>query len=209
MYEPNDADHLAEHEPPDADWVAAWFKEGGAVEQELQAALGGPPSERDVTLARMGDVLQATAQGMGPKAAAVWAGIPESVLHGWIERDPAFASALHGARALAFAHGVQTGRQHTPAMIRVVLVAMSNGTTMLDALKVADFREHRFRALLRGSPTLRSLLEAARRARPARRGTYVPGTYRPRRPGRKPPAQGGFRLVRRSAPDTAKDSDDS
>ncbi|MFE6818527.1 hypothetical protein [Streptomyces sp. NPDC057677] len=206
MYEPSETDPSSEQEPPDADRVLAWLRDGGAVEQELQAALEDPPDERDVTLARMGDVLQATTQGLGPRAAAVWAGVSESVLQGWIERDPAFASALHGARALAFAHGVRTDGQHTPAMIRVVLVAMSNGTTMLDALKVADFREHRFRTLLRRSPTLRSLLEAARRARPPRRGAYVPGTYRPRRPGRKPPAPGGFRLVRRSAPGTAQDS---
>ncbi|WP_141693557.1 hypothetical protein [Streptomyces sp. PTY087I2] len=168
------------------------------MEEVLQQALTGPADERDVTLARMGDILQATAQGLSPRAAAVWAGVPEPVLQTWIEKDPAFAAAFAAARALASAHATCPGKQHTPAMLRAMLVAMSTGATMLDALKLAGFSEYRFRLLSRSSPVLESLLAAARSARPSRRSVYVPGTYRPRRPGRKPPPQGGFRLVRRS-----------
>ncbi|MFB7588706.1 hypothetical protein [Streptomyces sp. NPDC056169] len=203
MYEPGESGATPEQGLPEADRVVAWLKDAGAVEHALQTSLGGLPSERDVTLARMGDVLQATAQGLGSPAAAVWAGVPEHVLQGWIDKDPAFASALYAARALASAHEVEPGGGHpTPAMVRTVLVAVGNGATTLDAIKAADFRERRFRTLLNSSSLLRALLEAARRVRPSKtHGTYVPGSYRPRQPGRKPPAPSGFRLVRRGAHD--------
>ncbi|MFE4620445.1 hypothetical protein ACFRJ7_30530 [Streptomyces sp. NPDC056747] len=203
MYEPEESGPAPLGGSPEAHRAVAWLKDSGAVEHTLHTSLGGLPSERDVTLARMGAVLQATAQGLGSPAAAVWAGVPEQVLRGWIDEDPAFASALYAARALASAHDVKPGGgQHAPAMLRVLLVAIGNGATTLDALKLADFRERRFRTLLNASSGLRALVEAARRARPARtHGTYVPGSYRPRRPGRKPAAPLGFRLVRRDAPD--------
>lgn len=206
MYEPKEpasreGEHLA-REPLDADQVIAWLRDSGAIEQTLQSALGGLPNERDTTLARMGDVLQATARGLEPQAAAMWAGVPEHVLQGWMEKDPAFAGALYGARALAAAHGVRPGVQHTPAMIRVVLVAMSNGSTRLEATRLAGFRDNRFRVLVGGSSTLDALLKAARRVRPPR-GRGV-GTYRPRLLGKKP-ASGGFRLVQRSTPEGEPD----
>ncbi|MER8046733.1 hypothetical protein [Streptomyces sp. NPDC094032] len=205
MYEPRRPEPGPGEEPPDADGVIAWLKGGEETERALQASLDAPPAERDVLLARMGDVLQAAAQGLGHEAAAVWAGVPEHVLRGWLDTDAAFAAALHAARALATAHGARRGRRHTPAMVRVLLTAMSRGTTRRDAVRTAGFGEHRFRALLTGSSTLRSLLAAARRVRPPKpRSTYVPGTYRPRRPDRKPPVQGRFRLVQREAADAGE-----
>ncbi|TXS43439.1 hypothetical protein EAO75_31480 [Streptomyces sp. uw30] len=188
----------------------AWLKERGAIEHALHTSVDGLPSERDVTLARMGDVLQATAQGLQPQAAAVWAGVPEPVLQGWIDNDPAFASALYAATALAAAHGLKRGR-HTPAMLRVLLVAMSNGTTTVGAIKLAGFPGRHFRSLVRASSALEALLEAARRARPlkARSGAFVPSSYRPRRPGQKPPSPWTFRLVRRGDPDMSQTEPDA
>lgn len=200
MYEPNEPEPTPAHAPPDAGRILEWLTDSSAVERALQGALGGPPDERDVTLARMGSVLQATAQGLSPVAAAVWAGVPEHVLDAWIDRDPAFAAALRASRALAVAHGVRTGEQHTSAMLRVLLVALSNGRTNSDAVQLAGFRPNRFRALVRASAVLPSLVAAARRVRTSRGIAYAPGTYRPRQPGRKPPANRRFRLVRRNAP---------
>ncbi|MEU8764820.1 hypothetical protein [Streptomyces sp. NPDC048659] len=200
MYEPNEPEPRPADTPPDARRAAEWLRDGGAVERILQDALGGPPDERDVTLARMGGVLQATAQGLGPAAAAVWAGVPPHVLEEWTDRDPAFATALCAARALAAAHGVRAGEQHTPAMLRVLLVALGNGSTDSEAVRLAGFRPQRFRALHRASAALQALVAAARALRTSRRVGYVPSAYRPRRPGRKPPADRSFRLVRRAAP---------
>lgn len=209
MYEPKGLDSASAQVPPQARRVIAWLKDRDTVEQVLQSSLGDPPSERDVTLARMGDVLQATAQGLSRQAAAVWAGVPEHVLYGWTEHDPAFAAALDASAALASAHGIRPGRQSTSTMLRLLLLAMSRGTTKLDAITLAGFRHNRFRALLKASPALEDLLEAARRVRPPRpRGSYVPVGYRPRRPGRKPPPRGGFRLVQRDAAEELQDGHD-
>ncbi|MFE3580182.1 hypothetical protein [Streptomyces vinaceus] len=209
MYEPKGLDSASAQVPPQARRVIVWLRDRDTVEQALQSSLGVPPSERDVTLARMGEVLQATAQGLSRQAAAVWAAVPEHVVHGWTEQDPAFAAALDAAAALASAHGIRPGQQSTSAMLRVLLLAMSQGSTKLEAITLAGFRHNRFRALLKASSALEDLLEAARRVRPPRqRAGYVPGGYRPRRPGRKPPPRGGFRLVRRGAPEVrAPDAD--
>ncbi|MFJ6577756.1 hypothetical protein ACIQMY_17480 [Streptomyces sp. NPDC091368] len=201
MYEGKEPEQAPVHTPPDAGRVLDWLADRGAVEDVLQDALGELPDERDLTLSRMGSVLQAMAQGLSPAAAAVWAGIPEATLLTWIDEDPAFAAALHASRALAVAHGVRTGQQYTPAMIRVLLVALSTGDTTVDAAKLAGFRPHRFSTLLQASSRLQALVAAARKARTASRGSSsVPGGYRSRQPGRKPAVPRGFRLVRRSAP---------
>ncbi|MFE2247499.1 hypothetical protein [Streptomyces lavendulae] len=204
MYEPKEYGPARVPLSPEAAGVIDWLRTRSTVEQALHSSLGGVPSERDVTLARMGDVLQATAQGVGPQAAALWAGVPEHVVQTWIAQNPAFGAALRATASLASAHGIRQGRQSTPAMVRVLLIAMSNGTTKYEAIKLSGFQHRRLRALVKSHSMLRALLEAARRARPAKaRGSYVPGDYRPRRPGVKPPVPAGFRLVRRCAPGTA------
>ncbi|MFE2297604.1 hypothetical protein ACFXAW_05350 [Streptomyces sp. NPDC059445] len=206
MYEPKEAGPAPDQEPLEADRVIAWLKDRGAVENALQASLGGLPSEREATLARMGDVLQATARGLGSEAAAVWAEVPEPVLKGWIDKDPAFAAALHAAGALAAAHGVRQDERPTSAMLRVLLVAMGNGATKRDAIGLAGFRDSRLRALLRTSSAFKALLDTARRARPLpARGSGVRGPGLPRRPGRKLPEPWGFRLVQRAAADDEAD----
>ncbi|MFB7454040.1 hypothetical protein [Streptomyces sp. NPDC056194] len=151
MYEPNEPEHAPVHKPTDAGRVLDCLKDSSTIEEALQNALGEPPDERDVTLARMGNILQATAHGLSPAAAAVWTGIPEHTLLTWIDSDPACAAALHRSRALAAAHGIQTGKQHTPVMIRVLLVSLSTGDTTNDAAKLGGFRPHRFRTLLQDS----------------------------------------------------------
>ncbi|MET7987481.1 MULTISPECIES: hypothetical protein [unclassified Streptomyces] len=210
MYEPKGAGPVADPDPLTPGRVIAWLKDRSAVEHVVQASLGGPPSERDATLARMADVLQATAQGLGPGAAAVWAGVPEFVLQGWIDKDPAFAAALGAAAALAGAHGLRQGGKATPAMVRVLLVAMSNGATKLEAVKLSGFQVNRLRALVKASSTLKALLETARRVRPLpAREAGVRGPGQPRRPGRKPPEPWGFRLVQRPARDDPRDGGES
>lgn len=96
----------------------------------------------------------------------MWAEVPEPVLKGWIDKDPAFAAALHAAGALAAAHGVRQDERPTSAMLRVLLVAMGNGATKRDAIGLAGFRDSRLRALLRTSSAFKALLDTARRARP-------------------------------------------
>ncbi|MGW1728659.1 hypothetical protein ACWCQK_38005 [Streptomyces sp. NPDC002306] len=202
MYEPQEDEPAPDQDPLEAGRVIAWLKDRSDIEQVLQAALGGLPSERDATLAHMGDVLQATAQGLGLEAAAVWAGVPEPVLKGWIDKDPAFASALYAATALAAAHGLKQGGGTTSAMVRVLLVAMSGGARKLDAIKLAGLPDSRFRALLKTSSTLKALLDAARRVRPLpARGAGVRGLGRPRRPDRKSAQSWGFRLIQRADPE--------
>ncbi|MFD5637407.1 hypothetical protein ACFWJM_25155 [Streptomyces sp. NPDC127077] len=206
VYEPKEAEAVPDQDPVEAGRVIAWLQDRGAVERALQASLGGLPSARDATLASMGDVLQATARGLGLEAAAVWADVPEPVLKGWIDKDPAFAAALYAATALAASHGVKQDKQPTSAMLRVLLVAMSNGATKLDAIELAGFRDSRLRALARASSTFKTLLDTARRARPLpARESGVRGPGRPRHPGRKLPEPWGFRLVQRAAEDDRAD----
>ncbi|MFG2951048.1 hypothetical protein [Streptomyces adustus] len=210
MYEPKEAGAVPDRDPLDAGRVIAWLKDRSAVEHVLETSLGALPSERDATLARMADVLQATAQGLGPQAAAVWAGVPESVVRGWTHEDPAFASALAASAALAAAHGRNQGGPYTPAMVRVLLVAMSRGATRLEAVKLAGFHVKRLRALAKASATLEALLEAARRTRPLpARDAGVRGPGSPRRPGRKSPEPWGFRLVQRAAQGDSGDEKES
>lgn len=203
MYQPKEPAPSPQEGPPGPGEVVAWLTDRGAVEQALHSALGGLPSERDVMLARMGDVLQASAQGLEPAAAAVWAGVPEAVLRGWIDHDPAFAAAVSAAHALAAAHGIKRAKQYTPAMLRAVLTAMSGGLTQRDSLKLIGFSDSRFRALVKSSPPLGALLGAVRRVRPAARArdAYVPVPHRPRRPGLKRPTRRGFRLIERASPE--------
>ncbi|MFF8258949.1 hypothetical protein [Streptomyces virginiae] len=183
--------------------VVAWLNARDEMERALEEALGDVPSARHETLARMAEVLQATAHGLGPEAAAVWAGIPNRVLQNWLAADPAFASALRSAAALASQHGLEPGGTPTPAMIRVATVALSRGATWVEALAVSGFAQRRFRRLTKDSPALAALLEAARRARPRISKVFVPATYRPRRPGQKRHSERAFRLVQRGTPSTS------
>ncbi|MER5959887.1 hypothetical protein [Streptomyces longhuiensis] len=181
---------------PQADRVMAWLAAREDVEQTLHAPLGDLPSERDERLARMADILQATALGLGPQAAAVWAGVPEPLLQRWLASDQHFASAVQTASALASAHGLEPGGAKTPAMIRVVMLALSKGATWDAAAAAAGLSVRKLRQLWRESPTLIALLDAARRARSRKPSTYVPSTYRPRKPGLKP-STNTYRLVQR------------
>ncbi|WNI20930.1 hypothetical protein [Streptomyces sp. ITFR-16] len=181
---------------PQAEHAVEWLAAREDVEQVFRATLEGIPSERDERLARMADVLQATAQGLGPEAAAVWAGVPARLLQQWLATDAAFASAVRAASALASAHGLAPGGRRTPAMLRVVVLALSRGETFDAAAGVAGLTPHKLRLLWRASPTLVALVEAARRSRPRTRKSYVPAAYRPRKPGRPSPGT-GYRLVQR------------
>ncbi|MFJ9894581.1 hypothetical protein ACIQPR_14810 [Streptomyces sp. NPDC091280] len=181
---------------PRAEQAVEWLAARGEVEQTFRAALGGLPDERQERLARMADVLQATARGLGPRAAAVWAGVSEHLLHQWLANDADFAAAVRAASALAVAHAGGLGPSQNPATVRVVVVAMSGGVPFGEAADAAGLSTHRLRRLWRASPTLVALLEAARHVRSRRPKVYVPSSYRPRKPGRKRSA-GSFRLVRR------------
>ncbi|WP_371618348.1 hypothetical protein [Streptomyces sp. NBC_00454] len=182
-----------------ADRVVELLGARDEVELALKASLGGLPRERDETLARMAEVLQATAQGLALDAAAVWADMPERVLRNWLAKDPAFAAALRSAEALAGAHGLAAGpaTTPTPAMVRVAVLALSRGATWPQAVAVAGFPVRGFRRLSQTHPVLAALVEAARRARPRKPKNFVPAGYRPRRPGQAPPGPRAFRLVRR------------
>ncbi|MFE7578022.1 hypothetical protein ACFU5Z_25125 [Streptomyces sp. NPDC057521] len=186
---------------PRAERAVAWLGSRDEAVEPFREALGELPTERDDRLARMGDVLQATAQGLGPRAAAVWAGIPEALLDQWLAHDAAFASAVRAAAALASAHGTEPGRRRTPAMIRVVILAMSGGASWSSAADTAGITGSGLRQLWRASPVLVALVDAARHGRSRGAGSRVPPSRRPSKPGRASPAM-GYRLVRRDAPDT-------
>ncbi|MFJ3778252.1 hypothetical protein ACIPX0_41875 [Streptomyces sp. NPDC090075] len=189
-------DQATEETSVQPDRVVQWLTSRLEVEQALQAPLGAVPRERDDRIARMADVLQATAQGLGPAAAAVWAGVPEHVLDNWLANDRGFSAAVETAAALAAAHGLRQDNSPTPAAIRVMLVALSSGTAGRTAAELAGFTAHRFRQLRKSSPALAALADSARRARPHRPAHFVPNSRRPRRPGE---ARTGtsFRLVLR------------
>ncbi|MEU6343354.1 hypothetical protein ABZ883_20725 [Streptomyces sp. NPDC046977] len=180
--------------------VVAWLCAREEMERGLHAALGRDPGQRDATTARMADVLQATALGLGPEAAAVWAGVPDQVLRSWLELDPAFAAAVASATALAAAHGLGPGRTVTPAMVRVAVLAISRGQGWQTAARLAGLTPWSFRQLLGASPAFAAMTRAARRLRPRRSKHFVPATYRPRHPGRSPGKSEGYRLLRMDDP---------
>lgn len=184
---------------PQAERVLAWLAAGEDVERTLRIPWGGLPNERDERVVRMAGVLQATAQGLGPAAAALWAGIPEHLLHRWLESDQDFARAVRAASSLAVAHGLGPGARN-PASIRVVVLAIKNGVPWEQAAAMAGLSGHKLRQLWRGSPMMVALVNVARRARPPKPRSYVPFNHRPRTPGRQPSGTGngnGYRLVRR------------
>ncbi|MFG2957954.1 hypothetical protein ACGF5O_30100 [Streptomyces sp. NPDC048291] len=189
-------DQADEESAAQADRVVHWLTSRLEVEQALQAPLGGVPLERDDRIARMADVLQATAQGLGLPAAAVWAGIPEHILKNWLANDSDFADAVGAATALATAHGLQQGRRRTGAAIRVMLVALSSGRGWQAAAEIAGFTAHQFRQLRKASPSLAALTDSARRARLPKPRHFVPNSHKPRRPGKAKGAT-SFRLVQR------------
>ncbi|MFF7340881.1 hypothetical protein ACFZAT_26595 [Streptomyces sp. NPDC008163] len=184
---------------PGAERALAWLEARDEAVEPFRAALGELPAERDDRLARMGDILQATAQGLGPRAAAVWAGIPEHLLGQWLAHDAVFASAVQAAASLASANGTEPGGRRTPAMVRVVILAMSRGASWSAAAETAGITGSGLRQMWRNSPVLVALVDAARHGRPRRAGSYVPPSRRPRKPGGATPAT-GYRLVRRDAP---------
>ncbi|MGW6013101.1 hypothetical protein [Streptomyces sp. NPDC055210] len=177
----------------------AWLGAREQVERDLRDALGGQSSLRDDTLAKMADVLQATANGLGQEAAAVWAGVPGRVLQNWLKQDPAFASALEAATALAAAHGLGTGREATPAMLRVAAVAFIRGADWSTAARAAGFKPYRLRQLVRASPALGALLDAARNARPRKHRNPPRASRRSGVAGRAA-NEYGYRLVRLDDP---------
>ncbi|PWK64473.1 hypothetical protein BCL76_115117 [Streptomyces sp. CG 926] len=199
MYEP----HTPEPSPPPpphstagrAEHAVSWLTEGEEAERTLAQSLDDLPNERDDRLARMAALLQATARGLDPRAAAVWADVPEHLVHSWLAQDPAFAAAIEAATALARAHGAQLPGRRTPAAIRVAVLAVSRGADRNTAAQVAGLKPHEFRKLRKASPLLEVLVGAAR----ARRSKSSPSSYLRRRAGDTAPS-GGFRLIQRDNP---------
>ncbi|MFD3876568.1 hypothetical protein [Streptomyces microflavus] len=181
---------------PQAEQVLEWLAARDRVDRTLQEALGRLPSEREARLARMADVLQATAQGLAPEAAAIWAGVPEHILRRWLVTDADFAAAVRAASALAAANGLRPGEPKTPAMMRVVVLAVAKGESFRAAAEVAGLSPYKLRTLWHASPVLVALVDAARRVRPRKPRAHAPSPHRPRGAGRKP-SSGGYRLVRR------------
>ncbi|MFE6773894.1 hypothetical protein ACFVFD_33445 [Streptomyces fimicarius] len=181
---------------PQAEQVLEWLAARDRVEGTLQESLGALPSERETRLARMGDVLQATAQGLAPEAAAIWAGVPEHMLRHWLVNDADFAAAVRAAAALAAANGLGPGEPRTPAMIRVVVLALARGESFEAASEVVGLSPYKLRKLWHASPGLVALVDAARRVRPRKPRAYAPSPHRPSGAGRKP-SSGKYRLVQR------------
>ncbi|MFB7292434.1 hypothetical protein [Actinacidiphila glaucinigra] len=180
--------------------VVAWLRAREETEYELGNAAGKKPSQRDATVARMADVLQAVAHGLGQEAAAVWAGVPYQILQTWLDQDAAFATAVASAASLADVHGLRPGGAATPAMVRVAVLAISQGQTWQTAARSAGLTQWGFRQLLSTSPAFAAMTRAARKLQPRRSKHFVPASYRPRRPGRPTSLNQGYRLVRMDDP---------
>ncbi|MFJ3823531.1 hypothetical protein [Streptomyces nodosus] len=187
---------MVEQAAPQAERALAWLTGRDEAEQAFCAPLEGLPSEHDDRMARMGDILQATALGLGLRAAAVWARVPEHLVQKWLAQDKDFAAAVQAAATLAAAHGFEPGGATTPAVIRVVILAMSRGHSWEEATQIAGIGSSKLRQMWRSSAALVALVDAARRARPRRPKTYVPPSYRPGKPGRAAPSN-RYRLVQR------------
>ncbi|SEE48409.1 hypothetical protein SAMN05216483_6362 [Streptomyces sp. 2131.1] len=110
------------------------------------------PWHRTDRLARMGDILQATAQGLRPRAATLWAGAPEGLLEQWLAHDSAFASAVQAAAALAAANGLEPGGRKTPAVIRIAIMALSRGESWATAAELAGITGSGHRQMGSGPP---------------------------------------------------------
>ncbi|MFJ9624424.1 hypothetical protein [Streptomyces sp. NPDC101181] len=145
---------------------------------------------------RTDGIRQAIARGLGLRAAAVWADVPERLLEQWLANDPEFATAVRAATALAEAHGLQLGQSRTPATVRVVAMAVSRGATFKEAAATAGISAPKLRQLWHTSPVLVALVDEARRVRRHRPREFLPSVGRSRTPARTSPA-GGYRLVRR------------
>ncbi|MGW3630321.1 hypothetical protein ACWD7F_09185 [Streptomyces sp. NPDC005122] len=199
MYEPEEPEsgRRAAH-------VVAWLSAREEVENALREPLGGLPSQQDETVSRMAGVLQATAQVLDPGAAALWAGVPERVLHGWLEKDSAFAAAVKSARELAAAHGPHLHGKVTAAQLRVMLIALSRGGTWPAAARLAGISTHQYRKLWGASPAMVALVNAARSVRP-RKSKHLAAPGR-RRPWPASADSKGYRLVRRDDPRAPPDT---
>lgn len=193
-------DRIAQDRDGAAAEVVAWLRAREGMERELGEAAGEKPSQRDATVSRMADVLQAVTHGLGQEAAAVWAGVPPQVLRTWLDQDPAFATAVASAASLADAHGLRPGGPTTPAMVRVAVLAISQGETWQTAARWAGLTPWGFRQLSGTSPVFAAMTRAARKLQPRRSKHFVPTTYRPRRPGRPASRNQGYRLVRMDDP---------
>ncbi|MFF2993154.1 hypothetical protein ACFVTC_01025 [Streptomyces sp. NPDC057950] len=198
MYEPEEpaSGRRAAH-------VVAWLSAREEVENALRGPLGGPPSQQDETASRMAGVLQATALGLGPDAAATWAGVPDRVLHGRLEKNPAFAAAVKSAGELAATHGPHLHGKVTAARLRVMLIAISRGETRPVAARLAGISAHQYRKLWGASPAMVALVNAARSVRP-RKSKHLAAPAR----HRLWPASAdhmSYRLVRRDNPQAPSD----
>ncbi|MCX5401753.1 hypothetical protein [Streptomyces sp. NBC_00102] len=205
MYENQEADEpsatdAGNRAEPATAWpverVMAWLTDRGEAERALRAPLGEVPSERDDRMARMADVLQATAQGLGIQGAAVWADVPEQLLLRWLADDQGFAAAVRAASALASGNGLVPGGAMTPATVRVITLSLIRGATFEEAARAAGLNPHRLRRMWRASASLATLMAAARHVRQQRRKTYAPSIGRPRGQSGTA-ATRGYRLVRR------------
>lgn len=196
MYEPEDTDsgRRAAH-------VVAWLSARDEVENALREPLGGLPSQQDETASRMAAVLQATALGLGPDAAATWAGVPDRVLHNWLEKDAVFAAAVTSAGELAAAHGAHLPGKVTAAQLRVVVIAVSRGETWPVAARLAGLSTHQYRKLWGASPAMVALVNAARSVRP-RKSKHLAAPAR-RRLWPASADRKSYRLVRRDDPPVA------
>ncbi|MEU2451046.1 hypothetical protein ABZ605_13385 [Streptomyces sp. NPDC012765] len=177
--------------------VIEWLNARSEMEQSFREPLAGLPNERQETMSRMAEALQAAAHGLPPSGVATWAGVSTRLLQSWLETDRAFAEAMKSASQLAAAHGYRPDGPLTPAMIRVVVTAIGRGDSWLDAARAAGIPTRGFRALWRSTPAFEALMRAAQQARPSR---VTPAVPRRRRLGAQAANHRKYRLVLRDDP---------
>ncbi|MFJ9341857.1 hypothetical protein ACIRP0_21530 [Streptomyces sp. NPDC101733] len=161
-----------------------------AAERALTGALGPHPGLQAENSVRRAYAVHAAAMGMGPAGCAAAAGISETLLTHWRDRDPAFETALTSARALAESHAVAGQGKVSGFGLGVLLRAVGRGMHAGVAASVVGLRPDQLLRLRRTNPQVGALVEAAVQQARGLRGSE-----------RKPKRAPAYRLVTVGEPD--------
>ncbi|MFF2731851.1 hypothetical protein ACFVS9_28570 [Streptomyces sp. NPDC058008] len=180
-----------------ADSLLAALTAAEGVEQDLIGALHRTLSVDEENSLRRADAIRAAAMGLDTAACASAAGVPESLLLSWRAGDPSFDAALSAATAMARAHHLEQNVTSNPAALRVVLAALRDGMTIVEAGALVGMTRDAFYHLRRADSRLHGLIAAARAL--GRRKERLPKRRMPAS-RRRSDAFKGYRLVRLEPP---------
>ncbi|MFG3660993.1 hypothetical protein [Streptomyces sp. NPDC047706] len=157
------------------------------LDDELLAAPGRGPSLREETPARMAEAVRAAALGFGPAGCAAAAGAPERLPLNRQVRNPSFAAAMSGARALARSHGCEANGadvRRAPSRCRCCSRRFGRARSIPVAAALAGTPRAALCRLRKERPKVSAPILAARRARSSRTGRRGGYAYEHRLPAR-------------------------